>query len=226
MNTPYNIFLRQRDFVTPKQLDFPILIIGAGGIGSWATLALAKMGCKNITVLDFDRVEKHNIPSQLYVPQHSSYLKSLSLQTLIEQLAGVTITPITKAFQEYASNGEYKSYKVIICAVDSLMQRREIWQALKKTKYFKNLSLYIDARMGGEVMRIIIVNLDKKDLVKKYEDNLFTNTSAAKEKCTARAIVYNTFICGGLIANIIKKYAKKEQIRRSFVFDIPSLTII
>ena len=41
-------YSRQLDLVMPSDLNFPILIVGAGGIGSWATLALAKMGCSNI----------------------------------------------------------------------------------------------------------------------------------------------------------------------------------
>ena len=43
-----------------------ILIVGAGGIGSTTAYTLAKMGCSNITVVDFDEVEIHNCSSQFY----------------------------------------------------------------------------------------------------------------------------------------------------------------
>lgn len=220
------VFLRQQDLATPKELDFPILIIGAGGIGSWTAFALAKMGCPNLTVLDFDSVAEHNIPSQLYIPAHKSYPKVLALQTLLEQLTGTAISPIQQAFQQYVAEEKYGSYQVIICAVDSLLQRREIWALLKKTKQFKHLHLYIDARMGGEVLRIITVDMKKKDLVQKYEDTLFTNTTPHRDICTARAIVYNTLICSGFISSIVKKYAKKEPLKGNMVLDIPSNTLI
>lgn len=217
-------FLRQRDLVTPAQLDFPILIIGAGGIGSWATLALAKMGCSNLTVLDFDRVEEHNLPSQLYVPQQISFPKVNSLQILVNQLTGSSIRPIAQAFQEYVVNG-FQSYKIIICAVDSLEQRKEIWTLFKKTKTFKQSELYIDARMGGEVMKLIAVDLNNKESIKRYENGLASKTKPHHDVCTARAVIYNTFMCGGFIANMVKKFAKKEAIRPNLIFDIPSMSI-
>ena len=42
--------IRQSDLISESILDTPINIVGAGGIGSLTTLALAKVGFKHIRV--------------------------------------------------------------------------------------------------------------------------------------------------------------------------------
>ena len=44
--------------------NYRILVGGAGGIGSWLTYFLYKIGL-NITIVDSDRVEEHNLGGQL-----------------------------------------------------------------------------------------------------------------------------------------------------------------
>ena len=61
-------FQRQLDIVAPEQLAFPIVVIGAGAVGSATVVTLAKMGCSDITVWDDDLLEEHNIPNQLCKP--------------------------------------------------------------------------------------------------------------------------------------------------------------
>jgi len=73
---------RQLGIVSPAQLQSPIVVIGAGGIGSWAVLALAKMGCPNITVIDFDTVEDHNVATQFYKESQIKMFKVDALEEL------------------------------------------------------------------------------------------------------------------------------------------------
>src|ERR1035437_9086780 len=61
-----NFHMRQLGLIDPEKLQMPIAIIGAGSIGSWTALALLKLGCSDVTVFDFDKVEEHNIGSQIY----------------------------------------------------------------------------------------------------------------------------------------------------------------
>ena len=60
-----NRFLRQLDILPPEKLQFPIVVIGAGAIGSAAVVTLAKMGCGNMTIWDHDMLEEHNVSNQL-----------------------------------------------------------------------------------------------------------------------------------------------------------------
>ncbi len=59
-------FNRQALFMKNKGLnllsDIEIAIVGLGGIGSPLAIMLAKMGVRNFSFYDFDRVEIHNLP--------------------------------------------------------------------------------------------------------------------------------------------------------------------
>jgi len=59
-------YWRQLDIVSSEELDFPITLIGCGGIGSPVAMALVKMGCGQISLYDPDCVEAHNLPNQMY----------------------------------------------------------------------------------------------------------------------------------------------------------------
>lgn len=216
------VFLRQLGLVTPHDLDFPITVIGAGGIGSWATLALAKMGCRNITVVDFDKVENKNTPSQIYTLTQKGMFKVNALADAVKSLTGIVITPLQGKIQDKLD--KIMESKVIICGVDSLEERKSIWDKILSS-YPPQLELYIDARMGGEFMRFLTVNSNTKDAILKYTKIVSAKTTPVREECTARSVVYNTFVCGGIIASLVKKFAKSEQIRPSINFDLTSLAL-
>lgn len=57
----------RHDHIFPHTLrSRPVTIIGAGAIGSRIFEAVVNLGCKNINLYDFDTVEAHNLPNQLY----------------------------------------------------------------------------------------------------------------------------------------------------------------
>ena len=66
METRNEHLIRQFDLIPEDVLGEPITIIGVGAIGSWTTLALAKMGFQNLTVFDDDKVSIENMNSQFY----------------------------------------------------------------------------------------------------------------------------------------------------------------
>jgi molybdopterin/thiamine biosynthesis adenylyltransferase len=209
-------FKRQLDIIKPAELTFPITIIGAGGIGSWTTFALAKMGAHSLTIIDFDNVEDHNTPSQLYSPDHIGQSKVDALQVIIKTFTHTPIISFNGKVQEYAAMN-LPFGDVVICAVDSLEERKKIWNIVRMS--LGNVDLYIDARMGGEQLRILCATPADQESVKKYQKEMDSTTPADPEPCTARAVVYNTFVIGGFIASIVRKYAKQEKIDTDYMFD-------
>lgn len=221
------LFNRQLDLVKPDELDFPIAIIGAGGIGSWATLALAKMGCRDITVYDFDKIETENTPSQFYKPSQIGLHKVEALYTNILEMTGVSISPIALRWEDVQLSRDLND-KVVISAVDSMGIRQSIWNLLLKKMMNEKHSLhfYIDARMGGELFDINIWNISDFTSTAAYIKKLYPQTAIAEEVCTAKAVVYNTFFIGGVIASLVKKIAKAQPIRHDYSFDIINMTAI
>ena len=65
-------------------------ILGAGGIGSWVALSLARQGHK-VLVQDYDRVEPHNLGGQLYSSKSIGKLKVTALTEIIRESNGKEI---------------------------------------------------------------------------------------------------------------------------------------
>ena len=216
------VYRRQLGLIKPSELKFSITVIGAGGIGSWATLALAKMGCSDITVIDFDTVEPKNTPSQIYTMDDVGNPKAYQLAKIVNALTGTAIFGVKAKFEDHLPVADIAP-EVIICAVDSLKARLSIWNALIKTQV--KTRLYIDARMAGEDLRII--SFSPLDLTSAFEyaKTLSPKRTPHREECTARSVVYNTFLCAGLITSTVKKYAKRQPIKPNIYMDIVNSSI-
>jgi molybdopterin/thiamine biosynthesis adenylyltransferase len=64
-----------------------VLVIGAGGLGCPVLQYLAAVGVGNIGIVDFDKVELHNLHRQiLYSENHVGQFKSITTKTILENL--------------------------------------------------------------------------------------------------------------------------------------------
>jgi predicted ThiF/HesA family dinucleotide-utilizing enzyme len=211
-------FWRQADLVTPTDFDkYHITIIGAGGIGSPTTLALSKMGVEKLFIYDDDKVEKHNLPNQMYRVSDIDKYKVEATKDICNDFAGTPITSYNEKFENQEING------IVISGVDTMKSRSDIW---KRMKYNPVVNIYIDARMGAEVCRILTVKPFDPDDVKWYEKTLFTDDKASEEVCTAKSVIYNTFTIAGLIASQVKKFARAQPFAREIVFDLKNLILV
>jgi len=196
-------YWRQLDLVSPSDLDFDINLIGVGGLGSPIALALAKMGCPRIAIFDNDSVEPHNLPNQLYRMADIAQPKVDALARMLREYVDAQITPINELVVDRTFNG------IVISAVDNMAARRQIWQNC--IRYKAGVRLYIDARMGGEVGRVLTVSPVNPMSVEAYEGTLFTDEEGSTELCTAQATIYSTFGVASLVANQVKRFARGES---------------
>jgi len=212
MDNQIERYKRQIDIVSYNQLNIPIHIIGCGGIGSWTTLMLAKMGCSNITIYDFDEVEDHNVSSQFFKESQLGLLKTDALVANVYEQTG-----IAPAISSVESEEEIQEGLVII-AVDSMAMR---W---KLNHFFKDKNItIIDARMGGLQAELYCVKAGD------YEPTLVAIESVDHEICTAKAISFNCGLISSLVANYVRLFVnnKLDFVRmkeRTFLFD--TVTII
>lgn len=212
-------YWRQLGIVNPEeQLRFPISVIGCGGIGSPTVLALAKMGCGNITVWDDDRVEEHNLPNQFYRLDDVGKLKVEGLARTVLDYTGVDLV---QSATRVGAATELRG--AVISGVDTMQARQEIWKAVR---YQPTVSVYIDARMGAEVCRIFTIQPTDPDDVTAYERSLHTDGEAQELPCTARAIIYNVFMVAALICSQIKKFGCGQKHPREIIFDLVTLSLI
>ena len=71
-----------------------LTVCGAGAVGSNLVNNLARQGLRQVTVIDFDRVEGHNIGTQTYGESDVGVFKVEALQAEIFRAVGVEITAV------------------------------------------------------------------------------------------------------------------------------------
>jgi len=211
-------YWRQLDLVSPSDLDFDVYLIGVGGLGSPIAMALAKMGCQKLTFFDHDNVEPHNLPNQLYRMSDVDTPKVDALASILREYVDAQITPINELVTQRTFNG------VVVSAVDSMAARRTIWQNC--VRYKAGVKLYIDARMGGEVGRILTVSPTNPIAVAAYEGTLFSDEEGSQELCTAQATIYSTFGVASLVANQVKRFARSETQTYEHIIDFATSMLL
>jgi hypothetical protein len=213
---PETTYHRQLTLLPPDRAQQAITVIGAGGIGSVLTLCLAKMGCGNITLYDDDVVEDHNLPSQMFDPEQLGEKKVAAVADTVEAFTRTVIKSIPERWDGTAT-------PIVLSAVDSMAARQEIYDVLK-TKY--GVALYIDARMGAEMLRTFALQPADPDQQRRYEKTLYPDAEASEEECTAKAIAYNTFVVGGVVASMVKHFLMDQPYPREVIFSLADYTYL
>lgn len=197
-------FWRQLDIFDPKRFSVPVTVIGAGAIGSFAVLALTKMGVRDVTVWDGDTVSEHNLPNQFFRVADVGRKKVEALAEIVRAFNGVEISPRAEMF-----DGLEAPRGIVISAVDSMAARSRIWAALRNNPW---VTWYVDARMGGEVYCRYVVRVGDAEQRTRYEATLYSDASAVPQRCTAKAIMYNVLGVAGDVAAAVKAIATQASV--------------
>ncbi len=199
---------RQSDIIKSEDLSRPIHVIGCGGIGSWSALLLAKMGCQDITIYDFDNVEEHNVASQFYKQFQVGIKKTTALKQNVHEQTGVELK-IGNVEEEHLIRDN-----IVIIAVDKMSEREKF---AIDFRYSDNI--IIDGRMGGLQAEIYCCSS------LTYGDTIVDEDEVQQERCTEKSISFNCALIGSLIANAVRVAVKdadklfSEYRERTFLFE-------
>lgn len=217
--------MRQTDWYDPmKRPTDRVTIVGAGGIGSWTGLALTKLGVPNIKLIDFDVVESHNIPNQMYPIEAADRPKVEVLAEVCESFGGSSIEySIDKITEEGWENGTGTLRGVVVAALDSMVARNNLWnQAICGNIHVPRL---IDARLGGE--KIVVYTVDPLNPEDKefYEESLYTDEEATSDSCTAQSISDVGLAVASIITRNVRRHYNGDHIDKLIYLNQDSLNI-
>jgi molybdopterin/thiamine biosynthesis adenylyltransferase len=214
MNTVID-YNRQMGIINQNHFDKPLVLIGAGGIGSPTALALCKMGLKEIIVYDDDKVEPHNLPNQIYRKNDIGKLKVEALKDMCLEFSDIKFTAIPRKF-----DGDLPERCVVVSGVDSMAARIDIWKSLR---FNSMASLYVDGRMGKEMVKIYRVNPTNMDSIKEYEESLVISEDNTPIPCTEKAVIYNVFFISSMIAHAVRcHYTEQSYVYKDMFYDFNS----
>lgn len=224
---------RQLELFDPATFNKEVHVIGAGATGSWLVLILAKLGIQNISVYDYDTVEEHNIPNQLYGTNSIGKSKVQELKKIIFQQTGVRIKAYDKKIQNEEDVYNMKGYVFVL--VDSMLFRERIFTYLTNNAEVDRI---IETRMGLEHGRIYSVNPKSDKDKEAYKKTLYTDEDSVTSACGASQSISVTAIGISQMAvwEMIKHFKNeshifddnfvKYEITNEILFDYSSLNIL
>lgn len=209
---------RQIDLFDPNNpaMQVPIVLIGAGTIGSWTALFLTKLGLNDITVFDPDIVENQNRANQVY---SEGAVGAKKVQALYNEIRWNSSIDINKMEFNFPINLPMGKNIILLVTVDSMKSRLKIFEWLMTNQF--NVKLFIDARTGGEVGRVFAFEPMMPSAMTEYAKTLHSDTPSAEMneevrrssevKCTARSIVDVSVTVAARITNTVRKYLTNKE---------------
>ncbi len=101
-----------------------IVLCGGGAIGSLLADNLVRQGIRQLTVIDDDRIEQHNVGTQLFAQSDVGGFKAEVLKTLCFRAAGVEISAIAKRLEERTIQKFLRGAQLVVDAFDNSASRR------------------------------------------------------------------------------------------------------
>lgn len=130
MTAPLNHESRYRGDAAMKKLAAAkVCLCGAGAVGSTLADALARQGVKTLRVIDRDRVEAHNVSTQIYTSEDAGAFKAEALKDHLFLAAGIEIESVAKELTASNAKKLLKDVDLIIDGFDNSASRRAVTDA-------------------------------------------------------------------------------------------------
>lgn len=213
------------EYFDASKVTAPLHVVGCGAIGSHIAEQLARIGCRNIHLWDFDTVDSHNITNQMFTEHQIGQPKVLAVSEMmidIDDIIEPEITLHTKGWTNEILNGY-----VFLC-VDNIDLRREI---VKKNQYNPNCIAFFDFRMrltdaqhyfarraNLEEMKALLNSMD----FTHEEAKGATPVSACN---TELSIIMTVKIIAALGVNNFTKFCLDKPIKTMILIDLNMMTL-
>ena len=181
-----------------------ILIIGAGGIGSFLIPVLDKVGLYDITVADPDIIEKKNIPYQNFDNESIGGNKAAYMSPL---------NSVNKVIQyPILSEKQMQGFDLVICCVDNLGVRRTLYNTSLK---------WLDLRAQGRNAALVSHKADPKmyDMLLAGEERSYSCQGDSWDGSN-KGVHFMQVAIAGLGAQWIQRYMNDEQVREYMVVNV------
>jgi molybdopterin/thiamine biosynthesis adenylyltransferase len=162
-----------------------IVVGGVGGIGSWASLYLARIG-HLLYMYDMDRIDETNMGGQLYQISQIGMNKAEAAAANIKAFCGDDAS--VKTYERYTEEEGFVTPVMFSC-FDNMAARKAMFD--KWANYDKR-EAFIDGRMLAEVGMVYLVQKGQEE---EYRKTLFDDAEVEEAPCSFKA----TSHCGGFI---------------------------
>lgn len=204
-------------------LKRPLVLIGAGGIGSNLAPLLAKVGAPHLTIWDDDTVEPVNLAMQHFAPGDIGRFKAEVVAQRVRELRpemGVSVH--TRRFvQEDDVDG------IVISAVDSMQSRRAVFEAVLRAR--SRVPLLIDGRFDRQYNEFIDVYATDPSVaweVELYRGWFFDDAEASKAPRPEKLSAHTPYLLAGLVGQILARWVEGGRRPVKATLDATTCTMV
>lgn len=186
---------RDADWYSPGQ---EVTVGGAGNVGSWLCLFLARQEAK-INLYEFDVVDELNMAGQLFKNTDIGKFKADITQTLVRDFTTGSLLKHGKFEQGSPIN------PIVFSAFDSMSARKELFTAWKN---LEDRKIFIDARTSMENGQIFCVIPGREE---EYEKALYDDSEIPELPCNLKSTSHCGAIIAGLMVSVFNNYVSNVK---------------
>jgi len=117
-----------------KIADARITVCGAGALGSNLVDSLNRQGFTKLAVIDFDRVEEHNVSTQIYDEGDIGALKVDVLRNRVFRTTGIEIQTQAKELTNQNAAKLLRGADIVVDTFDNTRSRQAVQDAVRSAK--------------------------------------------------------------------------------------------
>ena len=182
-----------------------VILAGLGGIGSWVSLFLSRLGPKTLSLYDDDRFEEHNLSGQAF------RIASLG-RSKVEEAVSIA-TDFSNYNMSYAFDSKYtessSTSKIMICGFDNMGARKLFYNKWKESiiQEESHEYLFIDGRLTADMFQLFCIQGNDAYAQDEYEMNwLFGDEEADDTDCTFRQTSHIAAMLGTYITTYFTNF--------------------
>jgi molybdopterin/thiamine biosynthesis adenylyltransferase len=174
-----------------------VMVLGQGGIGSWTSLMLSRIGC-TLHIFDMDSYEAHNMTGQVVKKSAIGKNKARAMVEIISEFS----TSMVYDYNERYTEDSFAS-DIMICGFDNMVARKLAFNNWKKNlanipQGERHMAFFQDGRLLAEQLQIFNLTGDCEPDIEEYEKKwLFDDAEVEEAECTFK----QTSHCAAMIAS-------------------------
>lgn len=149
------------------------------------------MGFSDLTVIDFDTIELHNITSQCYKASQIGMAKVDALAQVCKEFSEIDIKPINSA-------DLYRPTPIIISCVDNMDLRLQLIDMCQSDQ------IVIEWRMSWVAFEIRTFETTAMNKKIYKEEQWFPQSEVEAPPCTEKSVAFNTFHISSIIWQLVR----------------------
>lgn len=208
-----------------------VLIAGCGGIGSWISLLVSRIGPSRIILVDMDDIERVNLGGQLFRCDQLGQSKVNACVNNMSQYSNYySYRALNSRIQDVLPNFAAVTFPhIFICGFDNMEARQYCFNSWKQKvlsmeEDVRDRYLFIDARLAAEYLQVFaIVGNDSYNINNYAANHLFTDAEADETVCSYKQTSHIAAMIAAIVVNVITNYLTNENYEE-YYRDVPFFT--